>query len=228
MTAERILAVDDEEDLLELLRYNLAKQSYDVRTATTGEEALRALADGGADLVLLDLMLPGMDGLEVCRAMKADQKTAGVPIIMVTAKGEEADVVKGLALGADDYVTKPFSPKVLVARVGAVLRRRAAGAIAGPIALELGALSISEERREVLVQGRPAALTATEFDLLCLLARRRGCVFTRSQIIDAVKGADCAVTERSVDVHVVGLRRKLGEFGSLVETVRGIGYRMKD
>ncbi len=228
MTAERILAVDDEEDLLELLRYNLAKQSYEVLTAATGEEALRALADGGADLVLLDLMLPGMDGLEVCRAMKADPRTAGVPIIMVTAKGEEADVVKGLALGADDYVTKPFSPKVLVARVGAVLRRRAAGASAGPVSLELGALSISEERREVLVQGKLAALTATEFDLLCLLARRRGCVFTRSQIIDSVKGADCAVTERSVDVHVVGLRRKLGDFGALVETVRGIGYRMKD
>jgi two-component system, OmpR family, alkaline phosphatase synthesis response regulator PhoP len=228
MTGERILAVDDEEDLLELLRYNLAKDSFDVRTAATGEEALRALAGEGADLVLLDLMLPGMDGIEVCRAMKADPKTAGVPIIMVTAKGEEADVVKGLALGADDYVTKPFSPKVLVARVHAVLRRRAAEAPQGPVSLEVGALSISEERREVHVQGAPVALTATEFNLLCVLARRRGCVFTRSQIIDAVKGGDCAVTERSVDVHVVGLRRKLGDSGALVETVRGIGYRMKD
>jgi two-component system, OmpR family, alkaline phosphatase synthesis response regulator PhoP len=228
MTKERILAVDDEEDLLELLRYNLAKESFDVRTATTGEQALRALAGGGVDLGLLGLMLPGMDGREVCRAIKADGRTAGVPIIMVTAKGEETDVVKGLALGADDYVTKPFSPKVLVARVQAVLRRRAKGEPPTPLVLEVGEMSICEERREVLVHGRDAGLTATEFDLLRVLARRRGSVFTRTQIIDAVKGADRAVTERSVDVHVVSLRRKLGTAGVLIETVRGIGYRMKD
>jgi two-component system, OmpR family, alkaline phosphatase synthesis response regulator PhoP len=228
MTAKRVLVVDDEEDLLELIRYNLAKEGFDVRTAATGEDALAALEKVDVELVLLDLMLPGMDGLAVCRAVKADPKTADVPIIMVTAKGEEADVVKGLALGADDYVTKPFSPKVLVARVSAVLRRRAAGVALGPVSLEGGALSISEERREVLVDGAPVALTATEFDLLCLLAKRRGKVFTRNEIIDSVKGTDYSVTERSVDVHVVGLRRKLGEAGSCVETVRGIGYRMKD
>lgn len=228
MTKKTILAVDDEEDLLELLRYNLAKESYDVLTAATGEEALRALAAGGVDLVLLDLMLPGMDGLDVCRAIRADRRTAGVPIIMVTAKGEEEDVVEGLALGADDYVTKPFSPKVLVARVQAVLRRRAGGEPPAPARLEIGGLTICEERREALVRGKDAGLTATEFDLLRVLARRRGSVFTRTQIIDAVKGADRAVTERSVDVHVVSLRRKLGEEGGLVETVRGIGYRMKD
>jgi two-component system, OmpR family, alkaline phosphatase synthesis response regulator PhoP len=228
MAHERILVVDDEEDLLTLVRYNLNRELFLVTTAATGEEALaRARADA-PDLVILDLMLPGMDGLDVCRAMKADPDTARIPIVMLTARGEDADVVAGLTLGADDYVTKPFSPRVLVARVRAVLRRRAAVPAPDGATIEAGDLTISQGRHEVLVGGRPVELTATEFALLLLLARRRGWVFTRAQIIDAVKGDDAAVTERAVDVQVVGLRRKLGAAGKLVETVRGIGYRMRD
>ncbi|MDD5306250.1 MAG: response regulator transcription factor [Deltaproteobacteria bacterium] len=228
MASPRILVVDDEEDLLTLVRYNLVKELFRVTTAATGEEALaRARADA-PDLVILDLMLPGMDGLDVCRAMKADPATARIPIVMLTARGEDADVVAGLTLGADDYVTKPFSPRVLVARVRAVLRRREAAAIPEGELIEVGELTVSPGRREASVQGRKVELTATEFKLLLLLARRRGWVFTRAQIIGAVKGDDAAVTERAVDVQVVGLRRKLGGAGKLVETVRGIGYRMRD
>jgi len=228
MAMEKILVVEDEEDLVELIRYNLAKEAFRVRAAGSGEEALRLAAAETFDLALLDLMLPGMDGLEVCRRLKADPRTARLPIVMVTAKGEDADIVAGLTLGADDYVTKPFSPKVLVARVRAVLRRLAAAARPQPEVLSIGELAISKERREVLVQGRPVDLTAREFDLLAVLARRRGWVFTRSQIIDAVQGDDRDVTDRAVDVQIVGLRRKLGPAGKLVETVRGIGYRLKD
>jgi two-component system phosphate regulon response regulator PhoB len=228
MAKEKILVVEDEEDLVELIRYNLAKEAFLVRAAESGEAALRLAGAETFDLVLLDLMLPGMDGLEVCRRLKADPRTARFPIIMVTAKGEDADIVAGLSLGADDYVTKPFSPKVLVARIRAVLRRIEAAARPQPGVLSIGELAVSKERREVLVQGRPVELTAREFDLLVLLARRRGWVFTRSQIIDAVCGEDREVTDRAVDVQIVGLRRKLGPAGKLIETVRGIGYRLKD
>jgi two-component system phosphate regulon response regulator PhoB len=228
MAMEKILVVEDEEDLVALIRYNLAKEAFQVRAAESGEAALRLASAEMFDLVLLDLMLPGMDGLEVCRRLKADPRTARLPIVMVTAKGEDADIVAGLSLGADDYVTKPFSPKVLVARVRAVLRRIEAAARPQPEVLSIGELAVSKERREVLVQGRPVELTAREFDLLALLARRRGWVFTRSQIIDAVQGDDRDVTDRAVDVQIVGLRRKLGPAGKLIETVRGIGYRLKD
>jgi two-component system, OmpR family, alkaline phosphatase synthesis response regulator PhoP len=228
MASEKILVVEDEEDLVELIRYNLAKEAFRVRAAGSGEEALRLAGAEAFDLVLLDLMLPGIDGLEVCRRLKADPRTARLPIVMVTAKGEDADVVAGLTLGADDYVTKPFSPKVLIARVRAVLRRLEAAARPQPEVLSVGELAISKERREVLVQGRPVELTAREFDLLALLARRRGWVFTRGQIIDATPGEARDVTDRAVDVQIVGLRRKLGPAGKLIETVRGIGYRLKD
>jgi two-component system, OmpR family, alkaline phosphatase synthesis response regulator PhoP len=228
MAMEKILVVEDDEDLAELIRYNLAKEAFVVRAAGSGEEAVRASAAEPFDLVLLDLMLPGIDGLEVCRHLKADPRTARLPIVMVTAKGEDADIVAGLSLGADDYVVKPFSPKVLVARIRAVLRRLETTGRPQPEVLSIGELTISKERREVLVQGRPAELTAREFDLLALLAKRRGWVFTRNQIIDSIQGDDRAVTDRAVDVQIVGLRRKLGPAGKLVETVRGIGYRLKD
>jgi two-component system phosphate regulon response regulator PhoB len=228
MTGERILAIEDDEDIAELIRYNLAKAGFAVRVAATGEEGLRLATSEAFDLVLLDLMLPGMDGLEVCRRLEAEPRTAGVPVIMVTARGEDADVAAGLDLGADDYVTKPFSPKVLIARVRAVLRRVEAAARAQGDAIAIGGLTISRERREVLLRGVPVELTAREFDLLALLARRRGWVFTRAQIIDATLGGDRDVTDRAVDVQVVGLRRKLGDAGPLIETVRGIGYRLKD
>jgi two-component system phosphate regulon response regulator PhoB len=228
MAAEKILVVEDEEDLVELIRYNLAKAGFVVRAALDGEAAMRLAGAEPFALVLLDLMLPGIDGLEVCRRLKADPRTARLPIVMVTARGEDTDVVAGLGLGADDYVTKPFSPKVLVARVRAVLRRVQAAAVPQPTVLSFGELAIARETREVRVHGRPVELTAREFDLLSLLARRRGWVFTRSQIIEATAGDERDVTDRAVDVQIVGLRRKLGDAGKLIETVRGIGYRLKD
>jgi len=225
---ESILAADDEEDILELLRYNLSREGYRVTAAASGEEAVRLALSLLPDLILLDLLLPGMDGLEVCRRLKADARTRSIPLIMLTAKGEEADIVAGLELGADDYVTKPFSPRVLLARIRTVLRRRTAEVPADTAPLKYKDLSINPGRHEVLLAGQPLDLTVTEFQLLHLLARRPGWVFTRSQMVQVVHGGDFAVTERSVDVHIVGLRKKLGAFGKFLETVRGIGYRLKD
>ena len=225
---DRVLLVDDEEDILELVHYNLTRAGHDVTAVASGEDALKAARTSPPDLVVLDLMLPGVDGLEVCRLLRKDARTRDVPIVMLTARGEEADVVRGLELGADDYVTKPFSPKVLVARVKAVLRRRRVVAPDEQQRVERLGIAIDPRRHEVIVAGRRAELTHTEFKLLHLLARRPGWVFTRQQIIDAVQGEDVAVTPRSVDVHVVALRRKLGEAGEAVETVRGVGYRFRD
>jgi two-component system, OmpR family, alkaline phosphatase synthesis response regulator PhoP len=225
---ESILAVDDEGDILELLRYNLAKEGYRVTCAASGEEALKAAGAMRPDLILLDLLLPGMDGLEVCRRLKGEVRTRAIPIIMLTAKGEEADIVSGLELGAEDYITKPFSPRVLLARIRAALRRSAAAPPTATTALKIGPLFIDPERHEISLEGRPLELTLTEFHFLHLLARRPGWVFTRSQMVEGVHGDDYSVTERSVDVHMVGLRKKLGSFGKSLETVRGIGYRLKE
>lgn len=229
MAAEKILVIEDEEDILALVHYNLAREGYRVSCATSGEEGLR-LIEEQPDLILLDLMLPGIDGLEVCRRLRGGEAAAGLPIIMMTAKGEESDVVAGLELGADDYVTKPFSPKILLARVRAVLRRRTrAGEVQEePDQLTHGELVIHPGRNEVLVAGKPVELTFTEFRVLHFLASRPGWVFTRYQIVNAVRGEDYAVTDRAVDVQVVGLRKKLGPCGALIETVRGVGYRFKD
>jgi two-component system alkaline phosphatase synthesis response regulator PhoP len=228
MAQENVLVVDDEDDILQLVSYNLAREGYKIRCAATGEEALKLARTDLPDLILLDLMLPGTDGLEVCKLLKAEPRTAGIPIIMLTAKGEEADVVTGLELGADDYVTKPFSPRLLVARVRAVLRRAAAPAPEDSSLVKVSELVIDPGRHEVLVRGKPVELTYTEFRILHLLARRPGWVFTRYQIVDGVRGADAIVTDRSVDVHIVSLRRKLGVLSDYVETVRGVGYRLKD
>jgi two-component system phosphate regulon response regulator PhoB len=228
---ERILVVEDEEDILELISYNLSREGYRVSTATTGEEGLRLALRDKPDLIVLDLMLPGIDGIEVCRRLKADPQVRYIPVVMVTAKGEEADVVTGLELGADDYLTKPFSPKVLVARLRAVIRRREQESVKdAKEPIQRGEILIHPGRREVLVGGSRIALdlTFTEFNILYLLAARPGWVFTRAQIVDAVRGYDYNVTERSVDVHVVGLRRKLGLHGEQVETVRGVGYRFRE
>jgi len=225
---ESILVVDDEEDILELLRYNLAKEGYRVTCVASGEEAVKTAKAILPDLILLDLLLPGMDGLEVCRVLKGEDRTRSIPIIMLTAKGEEADIVTGLELGADDYVTKPFSPRVLLARLRAALRRKVIEVPAETAPLKVHQLVIDPGRHEVLLEGRPLDLTVMEFQLLHLLARRPGWVYTRSQIVQGVHGEDYAVTERSIDVHLVGLRKKLGSFGKYLETVRGIGYRLKD
>jgi len=228
MANESILVVEDEDDIRELLRYNLTKEGYRVAGAASGEEALKAVRGSLPDLVLLDLMLPGLDGLEVCRSLKQDPQTRNLPIVMLTAKGEEADIVVGLELGADDYVTKPFSLRVLLARLRAVLRRRTAPAPSETAPLNIHEIAIHPGRHEVLVQGQPVDLTATEFRLLNLLARRPGWVFTRSQIVNEIHGDDYPVTERAVDVQMVSLRKKLGPAGKYLETVRGIGYRFKD
>jgi len=227
MPETHVLVVEDEADILELVRFNLTRKGYQVTGAATGEEALRAARSQAPQLVLLDLMLPGIDGLEVCRQLRRDPRTAATPIIMLTAKGEEADVVTGLEQGADDYVTKPFSPKVLLARVQAVLRRPAQAAGADDV-LHRGVLTLHPGRREVLLEGRAVTLTFTEFQVLHFLARRPGWVFTRGQIVDAIRGEDYAVTDRSVDVQIVGLRKKLAPHDDLVETVRGVGYRFRE
>jgi two-component system, OmpR family, alkaline phosphatase synthesis response regulator PhoP len=228
MTRKHIYVVEDEEDIVDLVRFNLSKEGYQVSTTLSGEEALKGIPRAAPDLILLDLMLPGVDGLEICRLLKRDAKTAGVPIIMVTAKGEESDIVAGLELGADDYVTKPFSPKVLVARVRAVLRRRQAAPPAADDVLHVHDIVIDPSRHQVLCGKTRVELTATEFKLLHLLARRPGRVYTREQIVSSVKGDDYPVTDRSVDVQIVGLRRKLGSHGDCVETVRGVGYRFRE
>jgi two-component system, OmpR family, alkaline phosphatase synthesis response regulator PhoP len=228
MPKEKILVVDDEEDILELIRYNLVKEGYRLACVTSGEEALREAKEGSPDLILLDLMLPGLDGLDVCRRLKSDPVTSVIPIIMLTAKGEEADIVTGLELGAEDYVTKPFSPRVLLARLKACLRRKRQEEADETEVLRVGDFTINPSRHEVLVKDRPAVLTATEFRILYFLARRSGWVFSRDQIIKAVKGDDYPVTERSVDVQIAGLRKKLGSSGNSVETVRGVGYRLKE
>jgi two-component system phosphate regulon response regulator PhoB len=228
MPQEKILVIDDEEDILELLRFNLSREGYQVSCAASGEEALSLVRSDIPNLILLDLMLPGMDGLEVARRLKSNSNTKNTPIVMLTAKGEEADIVAGLELGADDYVTKPFSPRVLVARVRAVLRRKAKEALEETSTVEIHDLIIDPRRHEVLVDGHPVQLTYTEFAILDYMARRPGWVFTRYQIVDAVRGGDYPVTDRSVDVQIVGLRKKLGPAGKYIETVRGIGYRFKE
>ena len=228
MANEHILVVDDEEDILELVEYNLLKNGYEVTCVTSGEEALQTAREKLPDLVILDLMLPGVDGLEVCKDLKNSDKTSGILILMLTAKSEEADIVTGLELGADDYVLKPFSPRVLLARVKAVLRRRESTAgISGKV-IKYGDLRISPGRHEVVLNGEKIELTNLEFRLLVFLAARPGWVFTRGQIIDEVHGYDYAVTDRSVDVLVVGLRKKLGSVGKSIKTVRGVGYRFED
>ena len=226
----RLLVVEDELHLQELLQYRLGQEGYTVACASTGEEGLKAARANPPDLILLDLMLPGMDGLEVCHALRRDEVTAHVPVIMVTARGEESDVIKGLEMGADDYVVKPFSPKVVAARVKAVLRRKAAEAVDEDEgnAIRREGLLIDLDRHEVRIDDEPVTLTITEFRLLELLAARPGRVFTRQQIIEHLHGSLAAVTDRSVDVQVVGLRRKLGSVAERVKTVRGVGYRFQE
>ena len=228
MAKERILVVDDEEDILELVRYNLAKEGYQVTGTLSGEEALKKARSEAFDLIVLDLMLPGIDGLEVTKRLKASEKTQNIPIVMLTAKGEEADIVTGLELGADDYITKPFSPRVLIARVRAAFRRKIVTAEEDTAIVRIHELEIHPGRRSVSAKGRPIELTYTEFQVLHILARRPGWVFTRGQIVDAVRGDDYPVTDRSVDVQIVGLRKKLGPYGHYIETVRGVGYRFRE
>lgn len=228
MSSPHVIVVEDEANILELLTFNLSRDGFRVTPCVDGEQGLVAARGNPPDLVILDLMLPGIDGLRVCRMLKEDPRTAHVPVVMLTARGEEADIVAGLELGADDYVTKPFSPRVLLARLRAVLRRHE-GAVTDPSAtVAYRGVIVNPGRHEVLVDGGSVQLTATELRILHFLLRRPGWVFTRDQIISAVHGDDYPVTDRSIDVQVVSLRKKLGAAGSLVETVRGVGYRFKE
>jgi DNA-binding response OmpR family regulator len=227
-----VLVVDDEKDLVDLIAYNLQRNGYDVLTANTGDAALEFATRDRPSLVLLDLMLPGLSGTEVARRLRADGRTAAIPIIMLTAKSEETDVVVGLTLGADDYVTKPFSMKILLARLANVLRRADAGLTAadddgGTATLRAGPLAIDPDKHEVTVDGEPVKLTLTEFKLLSALVTARGRVLTRDQLMDKAMGVDVSVTDRAIDVHVTAIRKKLGLAHWLVRTVRGVGYSLQ-
>lgn len=231
MPSRYVLIVEDEQDIRELVSYNMLKEGYQVAAVASGEEALEAVKGRRPDVVLLDLMLPGIDGLTVCATLKEDPETSAIPVIMLTAKGEESDIVTGLNMGADDYVTKPFSPKVLLARVAAVLRRMSSpelGEEEGEGTIERHELTIDLRRHQVFIEETPVDLTSTEFRVLVFLARRPGWVYTRQQILDGVHGDKYAITDRAVDVQIVGLRKKLGSAGRYIETVRGVGYRFKE
>ena len=229
MSKETILIVDDEEDIIELIRYNLKTEGYDILTAMTGEEAIKIAKQATPDLMVLDLMLPGIDGLEVTQHLKNTEKTQGIPIVMLTAKGEESDIVTGLELGANDYISKPFSPKELVARIRGILRRRRKkGKLAAPQIKQVNDMVIDRDRHLVSIDGKPVDLTLSEFELLSFLVDKKGWVFTRGQIVDAIHGENYAVTDRSIDVIIVGLRKKLKQYAAHIETVRGVGYRFKE
>jgi len=228
MAREQVLVVDDERDIQELVSYNLGKSGYQVTCVATGEDAITKARSDTPDLILLDLMLPGVDGLDVAKILKNDSRTGHIPIIMLTAKGEEIDMVTGLEVGADDYIVKPFSPRVLIARVRAMLRHFNRDTAADDEIIKRGDLIIDAGRHEAKLNGRVLDLTFTEFRVLQYLARHPGWVYTRNQIIEKVHGDDYPVTERSVDVQIVGLRKKLGEFGECIETVRGVGYRFHE
>lgn len=223
-----ILVVDDEEDILELVGYHLRQEGFKPVFATTGEEALQKMQKKKPMLVVLDLMLPGIQGIEVAKIMKAREELSDIPIIMLTAKSDEIDMVVGLEIGADDYVTKPFSPKVLMARIKAVLRRRLKREIdEDDQVIRIGEMSIYPHQYEVFVGGKRIQLTTTEFKILMCLAKRPNWVFSRSHIVDLVHGEDYAITERTVDVFIASLRKKLDSAATLIETVRGVGYKLK-
>jgi two-component system phosphate regulon response regulator PhoB len=231
LAKDKILVIDDEKDILDLVEYNLKQNGYKVSCIATGEEALESAITMKPDLILLDLMLPGVDGFDVCKELKSQPDTKDIPVIMLTAKSEDIDVVTGLELGADDYITKPFSPRVLIARVRAILRKKKKSSDTEKAAekiIHVQDIVIDTRKHLVQVDNKPIDLTFSEFRLLQILAERPGWVFSRYQIVDALRGDDYPVTERSVDVQVVGLRKKLGSAGKYIQTVRGVGYRFKE
>ncbi len=229
MSNETILVVDDEEDIVSLIRYNLVNEGYQVLTALTGEKAVKITSQAMPDLLVLDLMLPGMSGFEVTQTIRSNGPIKDTPIIMLTAKGEESDVIKGLDSGVNDYMSKPFSPKELIARIRGILRRRKKRSSTSPENMNSEKdLVIDRKRHRVTIDGEVINLTLTEFELLSFLAGSKGWVLTRGQIVNAIHGENYAVTDRSVDVIVVGLRKKLKQYSHLIETVRGLGYRFKE
>jgi two-component system phosphate regulon response regulator PhoB len=228
MSAVKITIIEDEEDISHLLCYNLGNAGYSVSACESGEEGLAAVRADPPDLVLLDLMLPGIGGMDVCRMMKQDTATKDIPVIIISARGEENDIVAGLELGADDYLPKPFSPKILLARIRTVLRR-----VGQPLpdkgeVIRVDDLVLDPRKFIASIKGEPVEITASDFRLLHFLASRSGWVFTRYQIVDAIRGEGYVVTERAVDVQIAGLRKRLGDYGNYIQTVRGVGYRFKD
>ena len=220
----KILVVEDEQDIRDLLVFNLQKNGFNVRAVDNGEKALSLIRTDNFDLILLDLMIPGISGFDLTRILKNDDETSEVPIIMLTAKGEESDIVKGLEIGAQDYITKPFSLKVLMARISKVIQNKNKSLDNKGI-IEFSALSINIKSREVIVKGKSINLTFTEFEILKLLASHSKWVYTRTEIINQVRGDNYIVTDRTIDFQIVGLRKKLGSYGKCIKTVRGVGYR---
>jgi len=228
MSKNTVLIVEDEEDIRTLLTYNLGKEGFSVTAVESGELGLQHAIENHPDLIILDLMLPGMDGLSVCRALKNSDNTRQIPIIIASAKGEEADIITGLEMGADDYVAKPFSPKVLVARIHALMRRTVQQPADQSDVVSIHELEIDPVKFKAKLAGEKLELTSNEFHMLHYLARHVGWVFTRYQIVNAIRGEDYVVTERAIDVQIAGLRKKLGKYADYIETVRGIGYRFKE
>ncbi|MBU0505725.1 MAG: response regulator transcription factor [bacterium] len=220
-----ILVVDDDPDILELISYHLIKTGYQLTAAESAEEAEIIIKKTRPHLIILDLMLPGKDGSELCRELKNTEELSTIPIIMLTAKTQETDIINGLELGADDYITKPFSPKVLLARVKATLRRVHTDANNANI-IKVNDITIDFNQHQVFIKQRAVDLTISEFDILRLLAEKPGWVFSRTQIVEEIRGEGSEITERSIDVQVVGLRKKLGRAGNMIKTVRGIGYKI--
>lgn len=227
-TKPTVLVVEDEEDLRDIIIYNLEREGYKTVGVESGEQGLELAGSLKPDLMILDLMLPDMNGMDVCRKVKQDIATQMVPIIIVSAKGEEVDIVSGLELGADDYLTKPFSPRILLARVRAVVRRSEEPDKKDETILQVNGLTIDTRKYQLSINASPVELTKSEFGILYFLASHRGWVYTRYQIVDAIRGDKYVVTERAIDVQITGLRKKLGDHADLIETVRGVGYRFKE
>lgn len=225
---KKILVIEDEPDIQEMLEFNIKQEGFQVVCKFSGEEGLDQIHKSHPDLVLLDLMLPGIDGLEVCKKIRNQPGFNDVSIIILTAKGEESDIVTGLELGADDYMTKPFSPKILMARIKSVLRRNNSTIPSDDQVIDIHGLKIQPLRRDVTYNGKKITLTESEFRALQFMASRPGWVFTRYQIVDAVHGQGHPITDRAVDVLIVSLRKKMGDASTFIETVRGVGYRFKE
>lgn len=224
MAKDSVLIVEDDPDIVELLQYTLEREGYPVMVAQNGEKGLAEARRRKPGLIVLDLMLPGLDGLEVCKALKAEEATKGIPIVMLTAKGEESDIVLGLEFGADDYVKKPFSPRELVARIRTVLRRGRSVA-ESKTRIEVGPVVLDRERHEVTLDGADVPFTRSEFRLLWTLAKHPGRVYTREELVEKLTDGEVVILDRNIDVHVSSIRKKLGDHHSVLATVRGVGYK---
>lgn len=225
---KKILIIEDEKDIHELIAYNLEQEGYEILSSFSGESGIEKAMSEKPNLILLDIMLPGMNGLDVCRELKSNDKTVSIPIVMLTAKNEDVDIITGLELGADDYITKPFSPRVLIARIRAILRREELSKEANSKVIKLADLVIDEGRHIVLINDKPLKLTLTEYQILLVMAKRPGWVFSRAQLIDELREGHHVITDRAIDVQITNLRKKLGNYGKYIETVRGVGYRMRE